>query len=185
MRNLKQPRNMSHSSPAIERRRWFYADSENQPVGPMSEENLRLLRQNGVISADTLLLPDGGSEWTPFNAVFSEALAVSPPVPLMPSETALRSASCPFCAEAISPTAKKCKHCGEVLDVALRAAEEAKRTQVNQPMVFMNAGGGAAVVEKKKRFPFLIHLLLTLLTGGFWGIIWALHYLFRDKNYYR
>jgi TM2 domain-containing membrane protein YozV len=35
---------------------------------------------------------------------------------------------CPFCAEQIMPLAKKCKHCGETLDVALRAAEEARRS---------------------------------------------------------
>jgi hypothetical protein len=34
---------------------------------------------------------------------------------------------CPFCAEAILLEAKKCKHCGETLDAALRAAEEAAR----------------------------------------------------------
>lgn len=34
---------------------------------------------------------------------------------------------CPFCGEQVLTTAKKCKHCGETLDVALRAAEEAKR----------------------------------------------------------
>ena len=31
---------------------------------------------------------------------------------------------CPFCSEQIQSAAKKCRHCGEILDVALRAAEE-------------------------------------------------------------
>lgn len=44
---------------------------------------------------------------------------------------------CPFCAELINSKAKKCKHCGEFLDVALRAAEEAKKT--NSSNVYMNA----------------------------------------------
>lgn len=34
---------------------------------------------------------------------------------------------CPFCAESVLVEAKKCKHCGEIIDVTLRAAEEAKR----------------------------------------------------------
>lgn len=42
-------------------------------------------------------------------------------------------------------TAKKCRHCGEMLDHALRAIEDLKRQpQQQQPMVFMNAGGGAS-----------------------------------------
>lgn len=53
---------------------------------------------------------------------------------------------CPFCGEAVKYDAKKCKHCGEVLDAALRAIEDMKRqnAQASGPMVFMNAGGGAA-----------------------------------------
>jgi TM2 domain-containing membrane protein YozV len=33
-----------------------------------------------------------------------------------------------MCGEQVLNVAKKCKHCGETLDVALRAAEEARRT---------------------------------------------------------
>jgi hypothetical protein len=53
--------------------------------------------------------------------------------------------TCPFCGENVLDVAKKCKHCGETIDVALRAAEEAKRMAQKRdrsPMVFMNAGGG-------------------------------------------
>jgi uncharacterized membrane protein YvbJ len=34
---------------------------------------------------------------------------------------------CPFCGEQILAMAKKCKHCGETVDVTLRAAEESRR----------------------------------------------------------
>jgi hypothetical protein len=34
---------------------------------------------------------------------------------------------CPFCGEEVRAKARKCKHCGETLDVTLRAAEESKR----------------------------------------------------------
>ncbi|NBX69791.1 MAG: hypothetical protein EBR01_12620 [Proteobacteria bacterium] len=56
-----------------------------------------------------------------------------------------KSKKCPFCAELIASEAKKCKHCGETIDVALRAAEEARRSASNtNPMVFMNSGGASS-----------------------------------------
>lgn len=48
----------------------------------------------------------------------SEANQMSTPTsPVIAPETTVR---CPYCAEAISALAKKCKHCGEFLDAALR-----------------------------------------------------------------
>ena len=93
---------------------------------------------------------------------------------------------CPFCAEPIALAAKKCKHCGEVLDVVLRAAEEAKKSsERNQPMVFMNAaGGGAVAVTQKKSFPHILHFFISLFTMGIWLPIWILLYIFRDKKAY-
>src|SRR5436190_944638 len=57
------------------------------------------------------------------------AAAVSPvPVqsPAQPVPTS-NSKPCPFCGEQILAAAKKCKHCGEVIDPTMRAAEEPER----------------------------------------------------------
>ncbi len=40
--------------------------------------------------------------------------------PSPPAEAASRHTACPFCSEEILATARKCKHCGEMLDPALR-----------------------------------------------------------------
>lgn len=59
---------------------------------------------------------------------------------------ALQLMTCPFCAEQVSSAAKKCKHCGETIDVALRAAEEARRAAERSSsgqQVFMNAASSA------------------------------------------
>jgi hypothetical protein len=47
---------------------------------------------------------------------------------------------CPYCSEQIQATAKKCRHCGEILDVALRATEEAKSLarDRHQPVIVNN-----------------------------------------------
>lgn len=71
---------------------------------------------------------------------------------------------CPYCMEPIRANAKKCKHCGEIIDVTL-----------------LNNNNGIA---NKKNFPHILHLFLSFFSGGGWVIIWILAYIFRDKDKY-
>jgi hypothetical protein len=57
-------------------------------------------------------------------------VAASRPAHLPPPEEA--TARCPYCSEVILATAKKCKHCGEILDLLMREAEESKRSELVQ-----------------------------------------------------
>lgn len=103
---------------------------------------------------------------------------------------------CPFCAEKILSKAKKCKHCGETIDVALRKAEEALRATNKPTQVFMNAGGGAssaaaaaaaattASAPRLRAYGHGIHIILSIITVGFWVPFWIFFYLIRNKSVY-
>lgn len=50
--------------------------------------------------------------------------------------------TCPYCAEEIQDDAKKCKHCGEYLDSALRALRQSNKPREIQVKVDDGMSGG-------------------------------------------
>lgn len=78
--------------------------------------------------------------------------------------------ACPFCMEKVNAEAKKCRHCGETLDVVLRVAEEARRSAAaGAPIVVNNNNNnnnnnvGTAYPPKSR----LVYILLGLFLGSF------------------
>ncbi|MDQ4087097.1 MAG: hypothetical protein M3177_03640 [Pseudomonadota bacterium] len=115
----------------------------------------------------------------------------SVPVTEQAASPAATQVECAFCAELISSRAKKCRHCGETLDVPLRRAEEALRASERSPNVYMNAGGGGAAAAASgsganvlRPFNHLLHILLSVITIGWWIPVYLLLYIFRNKNFY-
>lgn len=93
---------------------------------------------------------------------------------------------CPYCSGDIAAKAKKCRHCGEMLDPQMRELELLKSQKSTAPTVFMNAGGGggAAIGSgfQLHGFRHWLHIILTLITGGMWLPVYVLLYLFRRQS---
>ena len=47
---------------------WYYAVGQEQK-GPVTDEQLHALAQNGTINAETLVWHDGLADWQPYRAV--------------------------------------------------------------------------------------------------------------------
>lgn len=101
------------------------------------------------------------------------------PVGRVSGETKL----CPFCSEEVLLEAKKCKHCGEIIDITLRAADEARGAQETSryaapaaaPTIIMVPQAPAPVVTQitnvnvgtgGKRWSPIVAMFLSLIIPG-------------------
>lgn len=66
--------------------RYYYADQQNQPVGPFALQDLEKMKRAGVIDPHTQVCPEGGEDW-----VALESLIAAPPPPPPQSPPPLRA----------------------------------------------------------------------------------------------
>jgi hypothetical protein len=64
--------------------RYYHANEQNQPVGPFTASELSQLREQALVTDDTLICVEDGSEWTPLSTLLRPSTPPSagpPPVP--------------------------------------------------------------------------------------------------------
>lgn len=103
-----------------------------------------------------------------------------------PDKQSLDEIDCPYCAEKIKASAKKCRHCSEVLDSQMREISYLRNNQQGSGQIIVNSAASATAPSFSQRIPFSHtgHLLLTLITAGIWFPGWVLCYVFRNRSVY-
>jgi hypothetical protein len=125
---------------------WYYLVN-GERVGPVSTTLLKELAVSGELQATDMVWRDGLPQWVSAGSIKGLINQPAPPLPVPVSRPALKA--CPYCHAEVPEAARKCRHCGEIIDVSLRAAEDARRIAERAAdhasrgqNVFMNAGGG-------------------------------------------
>jgi len=66
--------------------KYYYANAQNQPTGPVSIDELRSLLAAGSVSPSTNVIPEGGQQWAPLSSLpeFAQAAPAAPAKPAGP-----------------------------------------------------------------------------------------------------
>jgi TM2 domain-containing membrane protein YozV len=112
--------------------------------------------------------------FAPTVPLVAPVLNVSPPAPLVhvprPSAEAAADPAamidCPFCAEPIRAAARKCKHCGEMLDAALRQAPQPVQVNVQNVQTFAPPPQAMVLSDKRALNPGVAAVLAFLFPGA-------------------
>jgi hypothetical protein len=66
--------------------RFYYANEENQPVGPFTRDDLEKMMRSEVLHPETFVCPEGGLDWVALGSLIAGPSS-SPPVTVPPRRT--------------------------------------------------------------------------------------------------
>lgn len=58
--------------------RYYYANEQNQPVGPFTLTDLRKMASTGVLEPNTQTCPEGGADWVPLASLLPDSTSRPP-----------------------------------------------------------------------------------------------------------
>jgi hypothetical protein len=64
--------------------KYYYADAQNKPTGPVELEQLKQLNAQGVIGHQTFVIPEGETQWLSYAALLASLAPAPAPVPAPP-----------------------------------------------------------------------------------------------------
>ena len=66
---------------------YYYADAANEPVGPVTQDGLHSLYDNGTITLDTYIAREGDSEWQAYKTIATPKQTAAKKKPTAPSSS--------------------------------------------------------------------------------------------------
>ncbi len=85
--------------------------------------------------------------------------------------TETQEIECPYCAEKISNRAKKCRHCGEILDVVMRELEMVRSKRGD---IIVNNASSASAASSSVSSPVQEYTVLRKIRSKGAAILWCL-----------
>lgn len=133
---------------------------------PECREPIKVPFADGDVAGDPF--EEIGTENQPPAAPVPACISAPPPVRVNQAGVAQEAASqpeisCPYCGEFILAVARKCKHCGEMLDSDLRASRQEQPT--NQIVVQQVVQQQTAIVDYGSRKSVALAIILAFLFG--------------------
>ncbi len=124
---------------------WFYANENNEPIGPLSFEQLTQLQKEGVITPQTNVLMDGGKKWV----ALKYAIMFPTGNPTFGDFKAAMHRAKEAPPQAIQEYRRTCKGCGKVWHSLVEREKAIEKDKKNNECDTLNLCSSSAVAQAK------------------------------------